>query len=98
MSVQLKIKPMGNRIVVKREAAEMAGGKILLPESVQQKPREGVVIAVGSGKSNEKGKVFPIDVKVGDRVLFSSYGGAEYTTEETEYLILSEEDVLAVYE
>ena len=97
MSAKQKIKPMGNRVVVQREDAKTTKGGILLPESAQKKPREGTVIAVGPGKTDEKGKVQRMDVKVGDKILFSSYGGTEYKVDDAEYLILSEEDVLAVY-
>ena len=92
-----KINPMGNRIVVQREDAKTTKGGIILPEAAQQKPREGTVIAVGPGKPDDKGQLQPLDVKVNDKVLFSSYGGVEYKTDEMEYLILSEEDVLAVF-
>ncbi len=92
-----RIKPMGNRIVVQREDAKASKGGILLPESAQKKPREGTVLSVGPGKPDESGKVQKIDVNVGDKILFSSYGGTEYKIDEDEYLILSEEDVLAVY-
>lgn len=91
-----KIKPLGNRIVVKRQEAKTTKGGILLPESAQEKPRQGKVLAVGPGKMDEKGKVTPMDVKVGDEILFSSYSGTEYKADENEVLILSEEDVLAV--
>jgi len=87
-----KIKPLGNRIVVKRQEAKTTKGGILLPETAQEKPRQGVVLAVGPGKVDEKGKGHPMDVKVGDEIFFSSYSGTEYE----ECLILSEEDVLAV--
>ncbi len=98
MSIKKKIKPMGNRIVVQREEAKTSKGGILLPGSAQKKPREGVVVAVGPGKSDDSGKMHPIDVKVGEKVLFSSYGGTEYKLDDDiEYVILSEEDVLAVY-
>ncbi len=97
MSEKKKINPMGNRIVVQRDDAKAAKGGILLPESAQKKPREGKVVAVGPGKPDDKGKTQRIDVNVGDKVLFSSYGGTEYKMDEEEYLILSEEDVLAVY-
>jgi chaperonin GroES len=93
---KIKIKPMGDRIVVQREEAKAMKGGILLPESAQKKPREGTVIAVGPGKVDEKGKLQRMQVNVGDRVLFSSYGGTEYKVDDTEVLILSEEDVLAV--
>lgn len=92
-----KINPMGNRIVVQRKEAETTKGGILLPESAQKKPREGIVIAVGQGQVNDKGQIQKMDVKVNDRVLFSSYGGTDYKINGQEYLVLSEEDVLAVY-
>lgn len=91
-----KIKPLSNRIVVKRQEAKATKGGILLPEAAQEKPRQGTVVAVGPGKTDDKGKNLPIDVKVGDEILFSSYSGTEYKENETDYLILSEEDVLAV--
>ncbi|HSX27149.1 MAG TPA: co-chaperone GroES [Chlamydiales bacterium] len=91
-----KIKPLGNRIVVKREEVQTKKGGILLPESAQEKPRQGKVVAVGPGKTDEKGKNCQMDVKVGDNILFSSYAGTEYKADESDYLIMSEEDVLAV--
>jgi chaperonin GroES len=91
-----KLKPLGNRVVVQRKEATATKGGILLPESAKEKPREGTVIAVGPGKIDEKGKNHLMDVKVGDQVLFSSYSGTEYKANEQEYLILSEEDVLAI--
>ena len=90
-----KLKPLGNKIVVQRKEAKAAKGGILLPESAQEKPRQGTVIAVGPGKVDENGKSRALDVKVGDQILFSSYAGTEYKTDEQEYLILSEDDVLA---
>lgn len=95
--MQKKIKPLGNRIVVKRQEAKTTKGGILLPETAQEKPRQGVVMAVGPGKVDEKGKAHPLDVKVGDEILFSSYAGTEYKAGDVDYLILSEEDVLAVF-
>ena len=97
MPVKQKIHPMGNRIVVQRAEAKTTKGGILLPESAQQKPKEGIVIAVGPGKVDEKGHLQKIDVNVGDKILFSSYGGTDYKVDDQEFLILSEEDVLAVY-
>ena len=97
MSTKKKIKPLGNRIVVEREEAKSTQGGILLPESAQKKPRAGKVIAVGPGKADDKGKVQRMDINVGDKILFSSYGGTEYKMDDAEYLILSEEDVLAAY-
>lgn len=91
-----KIKPLGNRIVVKRQEAKTMKGGILLPETAQEKPRQGLVVAVGPGKADEKGKICPLDVKIGDEILFSTYSGTEYKSDDVDYLILSEEDVLAV--
>jgi len=91
-----KIKPLGSRIVVKRQEAKTTKGGILLPESAQQKPKQGTVVAVGAGKTDDKGKCHPIEVKVGDEVLFSSYAGTEYKMDDQDYLILSEDDILAV--
>lgn len=91
-----KIKPLGNKIVVQRNEAKASKGGILLPESAKEKPRQGTVIAVGPGKIDDKGKNHSLDVKVGDKILFSSYAGTEYKADEQEYLILSEEDVLAI--
>ena len=91
-----KIKPLGNRILVKRVEAKTTKGGILLPETAQEKPRQGQVVAVGSGRVDEKGKNHSLDVKVGDEILFASYSGTEYKLDDVDYLILSEEDVLAV--
>jgi chaperonin GroES len=91
-----KIKPLGNRIVVRREEAKTTKGGIILPETAQEKPRQGKVVAVGPGKTDEKGKSQPIDVKVGDAILFASYSGTEYKADGEDFLILSEEDILAV--
>jgi len=87
-----KIKPLGNRVVVQRQEAKTSKGGILLPEAAREKPKQGKVLAVGPGKIDGKGKVLPMDIKVGDQVLFSSYAGTEFQ----EHLILGEEDVLAV--
>ena len=92
MSIK-NVKPLGNRILVERSAAKTTKGGILLPDSAQEKPRQGKVLAVGPGKVDEQGKIHPMDVKVGDQVLFSSYSGTEY---KEECMILSEEDILAV--
>jgi chaperonin GroES len=92
----VKIKPLGNRVVVQRSKAQTSKGGILLPDSAQERPREGQVMAAGPGKTNENGQLEPISVKVGDRVLFGSYAGTEVKQEEEEYLILSEEDILGI--
>ncbi len=92
-----KVTPLGNRVIVEREEAAVSKGGILLPESAQQKPKRGKVIAVGPGKTDEKGRVHPVEVKVGDTVLFSSYGGTEFKKGSEELFILNEEDILAVF-
>jgi chaperonin GroES len=91
-----KIKPLGNRILVQRSKAQTTKGGILLPDSAQEKPKEGVVVAVGPGKYDESGKLEAMNVKTGDRVLFSSYSGTEVKHQEEDYLILSEDDILGV--
>ncbi|OGN63764.1 MAG: co-chaperone GroES [Chlamydiae bacterium RIFCSPHIGHO2_12_FULL_49_9] len=92
-----KIKPLGNRVVIKRQEAKTTKGGILLPEAAQEKPREGKVVAVGPGKVDSKGHVHPLDLKVGDKVLFSSYAGSEYKADQEDFLILSEDDILAIF-
>lgn len=91
-----KIKPLGNRVLVQRAKAQTSKGGILLPDTVQEKPKEGLVIAVGPGKVDEDGKKQPLNLKEGDRVLFSSYTGTEVIEDDMEYLIMSEDDVLGV--
>ena len=92
----VKIKPLGNRVVVQRSKAQTSKGGILLPDSAQERPREGQVIAAGPGKTNENGQVETLSVKVGDRILFGAYAGTEVKQNEEEYLILSEEDILGI--
>jgi chaperonin GroES len=92
----VKIKPLGNRVVVQRSKAPTSKGGILLPDSAQERPREGQVIAAGPGKMNDNGQLEPLSVKVGDRILFGSYAGTEVKHNEEEYLILSEEDILGI--
>jgi chaperonin GroES len=92
-----KIQPLGNRLVVQRQEAQTTKGGIILPDAAKEKPRQGKVVAVGPGKVDEKGRKVPVDVKVGDEVLFSSYSGTEYKAGDVDYLILSEDDVLAVF-
>jgi len=91
-----KIKPLGSRIVVQRQEAISSKGGILLPESAQQKPKQGKVVAVGPGKLDDHGKHHPLLLKEGDEILFSSYAGTEYKSDGIEFLLLNEEDVLAV--
>lgn len=93
-----KIKPLGNRVLIKRSKPQPTKGGILLPDTAQEKPKEGVIIAVGPGKLNDEGKRDPMNVKEGDRILFSSYAGTEIKNveEEDELLIMSEDDILGV--
>ena len=95
----MKVRPLHDRLIVKRidEEAKTAGG-IIIPDTAKEKPQEGRVIAVGPGKVNEDGKVTPLDVKKGDRVLFGKYAGTEIQLEGVEHLIIREDDVLAVLE
>lgn len=92
-----KIQPLGNRLVIQRQEAQTTKGGIILPDAAKEKPRQGKVVAVGPGKVNDKGRAQPLDVKVGDQILFSAYSGTEYKSNDVEYLILSEDDVLAVF-
>jgi chaperonin GroES len=94
-----KIRPLHDRILVERiEEGEVKKGGIIIPDTAKEKPQEGKVIAVGSGKVTEDGKRVPLDVKGGDRILFGKYSGSEVKIEDKEYLILREEDVLAILE
>ena len=92
------IKPLGNRILIKRVQTKTSKGGILLPDSAQEKPKQGEVLAVGPGKISEEGDLQKMNVKVGDLVLFSSYAGMEVKSEDSdaECLILAEEDVLGI--
>lgn len=92
------IKPLGNRVLIKRSKAQTTKGGILLPDSAQEKPKEGVVVNVGPGKRDEDGRLIPMTVKAGDRVLFSSYSGTEVKNldSEDEMLIINEDDLLGV--
>ena len=93
----MKVKPLGDRILVKQlEAEEKSKGGIILPDTAKEKPKEGKVEVVGPGKVLENGKVQPLNVKVGDHILFTSYGGTEVNIDNEEYLIMKEEDVLGI--
>lgn len=95
----MKIRPLHDRILIKRvdEEQKTAGG-IIIPDSAKEKPQEGRVIAVGNGKAGDDGKVRPLDVKKGDRVLFGKYTGSEVNLDGEEHLIIREEDVLGIIE
>ena len=89
--------PLHDRILVRRlEDTETVRGGIIIPDSAKEKPQEGEIVAVGKGKSNDEGKVFPLDVKVGDRVLFGKYSGTEIKFDGEEFLIMREEEVLGI--
>ncbi|MGB9628975.1 MAG: co-chaperone GroES [Thermodesulfobacteriota bacterium] len=95
----MKIRPLQDRVIVKRlEEEEKTKGGIIIPDTAKEKPQEGKVIAVGKGKVTEDGKVIPLDVKVGDRILFAKYAGTEVKIEGEEHLIMREEDILGVIE
>ena len=93
----MKFKPLHDRVLVKRveQDAKSAGG-IIIPDTVQEKPMEGKVIAVGSGARNEDGKVTPLDVKAGDKVLFGKWSGTEVTIDGDELIIMKESDIMGI--
>jgi chaperonin GroES len=95
----MKIRPLHDRVLVERlEEREVKKGGIIIPDTAKEKPQEGRVIAVGNGKVSEDGKKIPLDVKNGDKILFGKYSGSEVKLDDKEYLILREEDVLAILE
>ena len=95
----MKFRPLHDRVVVKRlEGEEKTKGGIIIPDTAKEKPQEGKVIAVGNGKVNDEGKKVPLDVKAGDKILFGKYSGSEVKVDDHEYLIMKEEDVLAIIE
>jgi chaperonin GroES len=96
----MKIRPLGDRILVKRiKEEEKTKGGIIIPDTAKEKPQEGKVVAVGKGKTNEKdGKLIPLEVKAGDKILFGKYSGSEIKLEGEEHLILREDDILGIIE
>ncbi len=95
----MNFRPLHDRILIKRiEEKETEKGGIIIPDTAKEKPQEGEVIAVGNGKKTEEGKVVPLDVKAGDRILFGKYSGTEIKIDNQEYLILKEEEVQGVVE
>jgi len=93
----MDMKPLGDRVIVKRlEAEEKTAGGIILPETAKEKPKEGKVVAVGPGRVLDSGERSKMQLKKGDRILFSSYAGDEGKLDDEEYLLMKEEDVLAV--
>jgi chaperonin GroES len=98
-AIVTKIRPLQDRIIVKRvQEEEKTKGGIIIPDTAKEKPIEGKVIAVGNGKVQEDGKVRPLDVKAGDRILFSKYAGTEIKIDGEEHLIMREDDILGVIE
>jgi chaperonin GroES len=95
----MKIRPLQDRIIIKRiEEEEKTKGGIIIPDTAKEKPSEGKVIAVGSGKVTDDGKKIPLEVKVGDRVLFGKYSGTEVKIEGEEHLILREDEIIGIVE
>jgi chaperonin GroES len=95
----MKFRPLHDRVVVRRiEAEEKTAGGIIIPDTAKEKPQEGEIIAVGPGGRDEAGKLVPIDVKVGDRVLFGKWSGTEVKLDGVEYLIMKESDLMGVLE
>ena len=93
----MKIRPLHDRILVERlEEQEEKRGGIIIPDTAKEKPQEAKVIAVGTGKVTDEGKRLPLDVKVGDKILFGKYSGSEVKVDDKDYLILREEDILAI--
>ena len=96
-SVTTTFTPLHDRILVRRmEEGETVRGGIIIPDSAKEKPQEGEVISVGKGKSNDEGKVFPLDVKAGDTILFGKYSGTEIKLDGDDFLIMREEEVLGI--
>ena len=95
----MKFRPLHDRVVVRRlEAEEKTAGGIIIPDTAKEKPMEGEVIAVGAGARDEAGKLVPLDVKAGDRILFGKWSGTEVKIDGTEYLIMKESDIMGVLE
>lgn len=94
----IKLQPLGDRVVVQpSEEEEVSKGGIILPDTAKEKPQRGVIIAVGPGKLDEEGKRIPMEVKKGDKVIYSKYAGSEIKQDDKEVLILRESDILAKY-
>ena len=95
----MKIRPLRDKILVKRLAEEeKSKGGIIIPDSAKEKPMEGLVVAIGTGKLNEEGKVIPMVVKVGDKILFAKYSGTEVKIEGDDHLVITEEEILGIIE
>jgi chaperonin GroES len=93
----MKVRPLHDRVLIKRvEEQETVRGGIIIPDSAKEKPQEGEVVAVGTGKRLENGQVIPLEVKEGDRILFGKYSGTEIKVDDTDYLILREDEILGI--
>ncbi len=93
----MNIQPLQDRVLVKPlEAGEMKKGGIIIPDTAKEKPQEGEIIAVGPGRTSDEGKLIPVNVKVGDKILYGKYSGTEVTVDGIEYLFMRESDILAV--
>ena len=94
-----RVRPLHDRVIVKRiEEEEKTSGGIIIPDTAKEKPQQGKIVAVGKGKVNDDGKLTPMDVKVGDRILFGKYSGSEIKLDGDELLIMREDDILGVLE
>ncbi len=94
---KIKLQPLGDRVLVQAlEAKEVKKGGIIIPDTVKEKPQEGTIVAAGTGKKTDDGKVLPMDVKVGDKVLYGKYSGTEIKINDQEYLIMHQEDILGI--
>jgi chaperonin GroES len=94
---KLKFRPLHDRVVVRRlESEEKTKGGIIIPDTAKEKPQEGEVVAVGSGARDDSGKVVPLDVKAGDRILFGKWSGTEVKLDGTDYLIMKESDIMGI--
>jgi len=93
----VKIQPLGDRVLIKpMEAKEVKKGGIIIPDTAKEKPQEGKVVAVGKGKATEDGKVLPVEVKPGDRVLYGKYSGTEIKIDDMDHVIMSQDDILGI--
>lgn len=95
----MKLRPLGDRVLVKpAEQKEVKKGGIIIPETAKEKPQEGVVIAAGKGKIGDDGKLIPMDVKVGDTVMFGKYSGTEVKIDDVEHMIMHQDDIIGIVE
>jgi chaperonin GroES len=99
MELGMKFRPLHDRVLVKRiESDEKSRGGIIIPDSAKEKPSEGEIMAVGTGARDESGKLIPLDVKVGDRVLFGKWSGTEVKVDNEDYMVMKESDIMGIIE